>query len=209
MHAIHLSMKSGPFIKLIAESYRIPESTVRVYMRWLRQAGFITQGASGRGAPDMKPDDAAKITIAILGTDKPVDAVDAFLRFGNLSLNSSYCPEQASVFQNEEMEWPSLWHVLTDYFSGTHLATALVIGVEVCREKLEAKVMVRNKAGIISADGVPIPPHEIMFDSDVTEHQKIAESGAGLGKLTVARLEHFPLSGVAIAFMKGSTNTPP
>lgn len=77
-------MKPGPFNKLIAEAYRVEEKTVVVFTRALKEAELITTGARGVNAPDMTPLDAARVTIALLATDKPTRAAEMVRRFGSL-----------------------------------------------------------------------------------------------------------------------------
>lgn len=87
------SMKASAFNKLIAQAYTIPEKTVVVYARLLKEAGLLTTGARGRNAPDMTPLDAARITIAVLASNGPAQCVERVRRFGQLK----YAPDR----------WPS------------------------------------------------------------------------------------------------------
>ena len=82
-------MKSGAFISLVAESYRVEPETVRLYARLLKSAGLLTTGARGVNAPDMTPLDAARMTIALLATDNPSKCVDRLKRFAALEYQSS------------------------------------------------------------------------------------------------------------------------
>lgn len=82
-------MKPGPFNKLIAEAYRVEEKTVVVFTRALKEADLITTGARGVNAPDMTPLDAARVTIALLVTDKPTRAAEMVRRFGGLPYTAS------------------------------------------------------------------------------------------------------------------------
>jgi hypothetical protein len=84
-------MKPGPFNKLIAEAYRVEEKTVVVFTRALKEADLITTGGRGVNAPDMTPLDAARVTIALLATDKPARAAEMVRRFGGLP----YAPSES------------------------------------------------------------------------------------------------------------------
>jgi hypothetical protein len=77
-------MKSGPFISTVAVAYGIEEKTVRLVARLLREAGYLTQGPRGRGAPHMTPKDAATLTIALLATGSPAKSVPEFEYYMNL-----------------------------------------------------------------------------------------------------------------------------
>lgn len=77
-------MKSGPFIKLVSASYKVEEKTVTMYARLLKNAGLFSMGARGINAPDMTPLDSARITIALLATDRPARCVERVRRFGAL-----------------------------------------------------------------------------------------------------------------------------
>lgn len=83
---IRIDMQSGSFIKLIADAYKVEEKTVIVYARFLREAGLLTSGARGVNAPHMRPLDAARMTIALLATDKPSQAVAAVSRYRAMTL---------------------------------------------------------------------------------------------------------------------------
>lgn len=83
---MQIDMKPGELTKLIARAYRVEEKTVSVYARWLREAGLLTTGARGVNAPDMTPLDAARLTIALLATDRPAGAVERARRFGAMQI---------------------------------------------------------------------------------------------------------------------------
>lgn len=86
-------MQIGPFTKLIARVYGIEEKTVTVYARFLREAGLLTTGARGVNAPHMLPLDAARMTIALLATDKPSQAVELVARYGAMKLRANETTE--------------------------------------------------------------------------------------------------------------------
>lgn len=84
-----LDMKSASFLILVTEAFRAEGKTVNLFMRLLKEAGLLTSGGRGRHAPHMLPIDAARITIALLATDKPARAVDRLERFRNLTFQPS------------------------------------------------------------------------------------------------------------------------
>ena len=78
-------MKSGAFIKIVAEAYRVEEKTVSLYARLMKEAGLITSGARGVNAPHMHPRDAVRLTIALLATGTAAHAVKVYLRFAEMT----------------------------------------------------------------------------------------------------------------------------
>lgn len=83
-------MKSGPFIKIVAQAYGVEESTVTLVARMLKEAGLMTTGARGVNAPEMTALDAARITIALLGTDRPGRAVEIVRTFGEITYDAGW-----------------------------------------------------------------------------------------------------------------------
>lgn len=82
-------MQPRAFLYNVANAYRIDAKTLAIFAREMRAAGFLTTGARGVNAPHMTPVDAARITIALLSTDKPARAVKRVERFGNLPFDPS------------------------------------------------------------------------------------------------------------------------
>ena len=81
-------MRSGPFIAALAQAYRADEATVKLFARFLKEAGLISSGARGVNAPHMTPLDAARMTVALLSTDSPARAVERVQRFGPMALDA-------------------------------------------------------------------------------------------------------------------------
>ena len=69
-------MKSAMFIYPVPQATAVRYETVKLFARELKQAGLLTAGKGGRGAPEMTVLDAARLVIALLATDKPADAVE-------------------------------------------------------------------------------------------------------------------------------------
>lgn len=84
------SMKSASFNKMIAAALTTPETSVIIYARRLKEAGLMTTGARGRNAPEMTPMDAARLTLAILTTDSPLQCVERVQRFGQIKYSPSF-----------------------------------------------------------------------------------------------------------------------
>ncbi|WP_417429544.1 hypothetical protein [Kiloniella sp.] len=75
-------MKSKEFNTSVSRIFGIPEKTITVYTRLLKEAGLLTSGRGGRAAPDMTPLDAARMTIALLTCSGPSQAVERVKQFG-------------------------------------------------------------------------------------------------------------------------------
>jgi hypothetical protein len=73
---------------------------IDVHLRNLREAGLITKGKKGRGAPEMGPGDAANLLLAVAGSELVKDSVRAVERFGSLRLD----PESVAVHVSERRE---------------------------------------------------------------------------------------------------------
>jgi hypothetical protein len=71
-------MRMGPFISLLSKTYGLPESSVAVVARVMREAGWLTTGARGVNAPEMTAVDAARLTLALLSGETPGKVVEEF-----------------------------------------------------------------------------------------------------------------------------------
>ena len=72
MRSAHIErMKIGPLISLLSSNYGLPETTVVVIARALREAGWLSSGARGVNAPDMGARDAARLSLALLTGEPP------------------------------------------------------------------------------------------------------------------------------------------
>lgn len=90
-------MKSGPLIKLIAQSLDVEAGTVKVIARTLREAGWLTTGARGVNAPDMAPRDGARLLIAILTGAPPSRVLSDFQAYRALEVHPSFSEEAEQV----------------------------------------------------------------------------------------------------------------
>lgn len=112
LRVTHQTMKAGPFITTVATAYRIEEKTVRLVARFLREAGYLTHGASGRGAPHMTARDAAALTIALLATSYPARSVQEFEYYMNLRPD-----EGTKKFETKNLNEMNLVEFVTLLFS--------------------------------------------------------------------------------------------
>jgi hypothetical protein len=101
-------MKSAAFIDAMAHAFDVPHKTMVTYTRFLKEAGLLTSGARGVNAPDMTPLDAARVTIALLATDTPGQAVERVKRFGPIPYSPSF-----------QKSWPWYKNIGPDKFAAT------------------------------------------------------------------------------------------
>ena len=80
-------MRIGPFINLISSTFGVPESTVVVVARALREAGWLSSGARGVNAPHMTARDAARLSLALLSGEAPGRVVEEFAFIRGLQTN--------------------------------------------------------------------------------------------------------------------------
>lgn len=78
----------------MAHVFNVPHKTMVTYDRFLKEGGLLTTGARGVNAPNMTPMDAARVTIALLSTDSPGQAVERVKRFGSLP----YSPDFSKIW---------------------------------------------------------------------------------------------------------------
>jgi hypothetical protein len=83
-------MKSASFISAMAHVFNVPHKTMVTYDRFLKEGGLLTTGARGVNAPHMTPLDAARVTIALLSTETPGQAVERVKRFGTLPYSPDF-----------------------------------------------------------------------------------------------------------------------
>jgi hypothetical protein len=86
----------GVMTRTIAQATGVPERTVAMVVRELRTTGLLTTGARGVNAPAMTPLDAARVLIALLVSDRPVDAPKIVKDFGQLKCPYHW-PERKSL----------------------------------------------------------------------------------------------------------------
>ncbi|MBW7057922.1 hypothetical protein KY389_14795 [Paracoccus bogoriensis] len=73
--------KLSDLVPTLAQVLPMPEQTVAVIARALRQARLISTGGRGPGAADMTPEDCARLLLAIMAADQVKDSVAASQRF--------------------------------------------------------------------------------------------------------------------------------
>ncbi|MDD8022785.1 MAG: hypothetical protein PHX82_06720 [Paracoccaceae bacterium] len=77
-------MKLVSFIPLMVRMLGVEEKTLRMYLKYLRDAGMFSTGARGVNAPDITALDAARVIVAVLASPSPSRAVKDVEFFGAL-----------------------------------------------------------------------------------------------------------------------------
>lgn len=75
---------TGPLAALMATATEVPEATVVLFIRKLREDGLIATGARGVNAARLSYLEVARLLTALLVTDKPAKAAIAARDFGSL-----------------------------------------------------------------------------------------------------------------------------
>ena len=73
--------KLSDLIPATASVLGVPEKTVAIYARHLREARLITTGGRGPGSADMTPRDCANLLIAIMGAEYAKDAAQVIKKY--------------------------------------------------------------------------------------------------------------------------------
>ena len=196
-------MKSGPFIKVVSESYGIDEKTVSVFARFLKDAGLLSMGARGINAPHMTPLDAARLTIALLATDRPSRAVELARLFGNLTVNKEYTSGAPPEFASNPDWAAALEDVLTEFFTGSSKTFLEIDEVELCEQTKRAVVTIRQK---IDAEqqkrGIPLP-RLVEFDGVYHDEESARNAHDYYGRRTKRSLVKVAFIPVVLALKEG------
>lgn len=118
-------MRIGTLISLLSSTYGIPEPTVSVVARSLREAGLLTTGARGVNAPNMEVGDVARLTLALLTGQPPSKVVEEYLIVASLQTQDVY-PEDGFISKDAVSEHHNLEDAVTSIFAAAcddeHLA---------------------------------------------------------------------------------------
>lgn len=158
-------MRAAAFNRLIADEFTVPLKTVTTYTRLLKEAGLLTTGARGVNAPHMTALDAARITIALLTTDSPSEAVERVRRFGEIK----YTPTFRKRIRGYETIQPEEFHA---NFEGETLEEVLTY-LYAMPAKLGIEQTIQSRAG--SVFHLRAQPFDVLVElfSDVREDDEI------------------------------------
>lgn len=191
--------KLSDLIPTLAQVLPMPEQTVAVIARALRQERLISTVGRGPGAANMTPDDCANLLLAIMAADQVKDAVDAVHRFRALTMEAVHC--QDSMAEEDQEGWlplPSTMRRLLvvrnfgEMLSGLIEAArdgtldAALTGVAIPFMKIEVERRFRAATVSIagSRDGL-IPDMTVMIASfgmpDGPERQQMEQEDFGVG----------------------------
>jgi len=117
--------------------------TVRQYCRFLKESGWISSGGRGPSAANMTPLDAARITISVLATEKPANAVARLERFRKLPYRGDFS-EGVIPPELEVDETSTLEQVIEQVFSPTLEQNTLIVdkwlSLEICESGRRANL---------------------------------------------------------------------
>lgn len=185
-------MKSAQFIKTVAKAYRVNEKSLVHSARLLKEAGLLTTGPRGVNAPDMTPLDAARLTIALLATDKPTKVVEAVQKFGNLTASRKYGKDRVPIpaeLEQAEVGGTTYENALAEIFSLEDHSWGEVTGIE---------ISVEDEQAIIRC-----PDHPIIFDGSAEEVKGVWESDQNRGICTARRIDFAGIMDVALPLKHG------
>jgi len=137
--------KLSDLIPTLAQVLPMPEQTVAVIARGLRQERLLSTGGRGPGAADMTPEDCARLLLAIMATDQAKDTVRAVQTFWNFPVVDFHCCD--SAVEEEQDDWLPLPTAIRG------LATAKTFG-----EMLAGLVAAARDGALVAAlSGVALP----------------------------------------------------
>ena len=112
----------GQLIVKMSQVLSIPEATLTVFDRTLRDAGLLGKAGRGRGSVQRSPLDTARLLIAVLATNSPARAAEAVVDFGCLYLYS------AQGRDPNDMRLSELWDGALDAHSFEQALEGLIAG---------------------------------------------------------------------------------
>jgi hypothetical protein len=95
--------KLSDLIPTLAKVLPMPERTVAIYARLLRQARLLSTGGRGPGGANMTPEDCARLLLAIMAADQVKDAVGTVQTFWDLTMEAVHSRD--TVVEDEQDQW--------------------------------------------------------------------------------------------------------
>ncbi|MCZ6770705.1 MAG: hypothetical protein O7G83_01805 [Proteobacteria bacterium] len=86
--------KLSALVSVVARTLGLPEKTVAIYARHLREARLITTGGRGLGGADMTSPDCTNLLIAVAASNQAKDAAVTIANYGTLPAGRDREPEQ-------------------------------------------------------------------------------------------------------------------
>jgi hypothetical protein len=124
--------KLSDLIPTLAKVLPMPEQTVAIYARLLRQARLLSTGGRGPGGAQMIPEDCARLLIAIMAADQVKDAVPAVDRFWSLPVKHRDTREKMP--RRERAEWLPLPKSLSLLTEATSFGPAVASLIAAARD---------------------------------------------------------------------------
>lgn len=138
----------------MASAFDVPHKTMVTYTRFLKEAGLLTTGARGVNAPHMKALDAARVTIALLASDAPGQAVERVKRFGSIPYSPTF-----------EKSWPWYENIGQERFEAIFQGETLE----------EVLAFMFGRVGALGVDGAASWFYENAFHLRINDFNVLAE----------------------------------
>lgn len=117
-------MRIGPLVTLLSTTYGLPEASVTLVARAMREAGWISTGARGVNAPEMNTRDVARLTLALLSGEPASKVVAEFEILRSLQTKTVFSKEgfvpQSALPQAHTFE-DLITALFTASFDGAHV----------------------------------------------------------------------------------------
>lgn len=159
--------KLSGLIPVVAGVLNVPEKTVAIYVRHLRQARLISTGGRGPGGAAMTARDCANLLIAIMGSNYAKDAAETVTTYRSIGTTSSW-----TRWQLPHLHLPALKSLPEGHRFGEALDAliesakegSLEVALEAANEKLR-EVRISTPASLNVTVIGPIPVGRISINA--------------------------------------------
>jgi hypothetical protein len=192
----------GQLTETIATATGVPKPTVALVVRSLREAGLLTTGARGRNAPRMTPLDAARILIALLGSERPVDAPRVVEDFGQFVKTKSVTSK--AHLENDDISTYT-YSLLSSKFEDDCADILRAIAISSKEEANYSPVSFKIDLSTFSADisnkfNTTAYLHPGIFDINSTKYLNTRNNYRSAQILVTREIKDHVIAGVASAF---------